>query len=100
MIFWENGKNSTTDSESSNSTAILHPESNYDLGIPVNDRSEGDIVVVNNRNYIIHKSAKDETVFTIATKYHVTINDLYKANKDVLNNLKENTVLLIPVFTR
>ena len=51
-------------------------------------RNEGDTVVVNKKIYTIHKCLKDETVFTIAAKYHVSVNELDNANKDVINNLK------------
>ncbi len=63
----------------------------------LNDRNEGDTVVINKKSYIIHKCQKGETVFSIAAKYHVSVNDLDNANKDIINNLKKNTVLLIPV---
>src|SRR3954471_12380208 len=61
------------------------------------DRNEGDTVVIKKSTYIIHKTKKGETLFTIAAHYHVSVNDMEKANKEVSGDIKKNTVILVPV---
>lgn len=47
-------------------------------------------------NAVKHTVKKDETVISIAQKYKVTPNDLYKNNPDLVNGIVENSVLIIP----
>lgn len=47
-------------------------------------------------NAVKHTVKKDETVISIAQKYKVTPNDLYKNNPDLVNGIEENSVLIIP----
>jgi LysM repeat protein len=44
-----------------------------------------------------HTVLKGETVISIAQKYKVTPNDLYKLNQELANGIKENEVINIPV---
>jgi len=44
-----------------------------------------------------HTVLKGETVISIAQKYKVTPNDLYKLNPELANGIKENEVINIPV---
>ena len=44
-----------------------------------------------------HAVLKGETVISIAQKYKVTPNDLYKLNPELANRIKENEVINIPV---
>ena len=44
-----------------------------------------------------HTVLKGETVIIIAQKYKVTPNDLYKLNPDLVNGIKENEVIDIPI---
>lgn len=46
---------------------------------------------------IKHTVLKGETVISIAQKYKVTPNDLYKHNPELANGIKENEVINIPV---
>src|SRR4051812_14133628 len=55
------------------------------------DRNTGDTVVINKSTYIIHKARKGENLFTIAAHYHVSVNDMEKANKEVSGDIKKNT---------
>src|SRR5437868_3877048 len=70
-----------------NSTFLIVFNSSSAQRFDYKDRSEGDTVVVNKKMYIIHKTLKDETIFTIASRYHISVNDLDNANKNVINNL-------------
>lgn len=47
-------------------------------------------------NAVKHIVKKDETVISIAQKYKVTPNDLYKNNPDLVIGIEENSVLIIP----
>lgn len=46
-----------------------------------------------------HKVKKSETLYTLAKKYHVKVDDLKSANNLVSNRLKNGTVLVIPSRT-
>lgn len=46
-----------------------------------------------------HKTKKNETVFSLAKKYHVTVNELKAANNLVRNKIKPGDVLVIPPRT-
>lgn len=52
--------------------------------------------MVAQENAVKHIVKKDETVISIAQKYKVTPNDLYKSNPDLVNGIEENSVLIIP----
>ena len=52
--------------------------------------------IVAQENAVKHIVKKDETVISIAQKYKVTPNDLYKSNPDLVNGIEENSVLIIP----
>lgn len=53
-------------------------------------------VTVFSQETITHQVEKGETISGIARKYKVTPHDIYQLNPDAQNNLKPNTVLLIP----
>ncbi|MCE2744226.1 MAG: LysM peptidoglycan-binding domain-containing protein [Fluviicola sp.] len=44
-----------------------------------------------------HVVVKGETIYAIAKKYQITPDDIIKNNPDVINGIKENQTLLIPV---
>ena len=48
-------------------------------------------------NQVKHTVLKEETVLSIAQKYKVTPNDLYRLNPDLVNGIKESQVIIIPV---
>lgn len=52
--------------------------------------------VLAQKNTVKHIVKKDETVISIAQKYKVSPNDLYKNNPDLVNGIVENSVLIIP----
>jgi LysM repeat protein len=43
-----------------------------------------------------HKVAKGETTYSIAKKYNVAVEDIYRLNPEAKNGVNENAVLLIP----
>lgn len=48
------------------------------------------------KNHKEHKVAKGETVYSIAKKYSVAPEDIYRLNPDAKNGVNENAVVLIP----
>ncbi len=52
---------------------------------------------VNAQNFSTHQVKKGETIEQIASRYYVTVSDIYALNPDAKEELKPNTVLIIPV---
>ncbi|KGO90661.1 LysM peptidoglycan-binding domain-containing protein [Flavobacterium suncheonense] len=48
------------------------------------------------KNYKEHKVAKGETAYSIAKKYGISPEDIYRLNPEAKNGVNENAVLLIP----
>ncbi|MCG2612512.1 LysM peptidoglycan-binding domain-containing protein [Flavobacterium sp. SM15] len=48
------------------------------------------------KNYKEHKVTKGETVYSIAKKYSVAPEDIYRLNPDAKNGVNENAVVLVP----
>lgn len=49
------------------------------------------------QNFSTHQVKKGETIHGIATRYNVTISDIYALNPDAKKELKANTILIIPI---
>jgi len=52
---------------------------------------------LNAQNFSTHQVKKGETIEDIAKQYYVTPSDIYTLNPDAKNELKPNTVLIIPI---
>ncbi|ULC58562.1 LysM peptidoglycan-binding domain-containing protein [Flaviramulus sp. BrNp1-15] len=52
---------------------------------------------VNAQNFSTHQVKEGETVESIAKRYYVTPSDIYGLNPDAKNELKANTILIIPL---
>ncbi|MBN2638196.1 MAG: LysM peptidoglycan-binding domain-containing protein [Bacteroidales bacterium] len=51
---------------------------------------------VNSNQFIQHTVKKGETLYSISRKYGISLNDLYKENKNLTTNIKVGQVILIP----
>ena len=52
---------------------------------------------VNAQNFSTHQVKEGETIESIAKRYYVTPSDIYSLNPDAKNELKANTILIIPL---
>ncbi len=52
---------------------------------------------VNAQNFSTHQVKKGETIEEIAKRYYISVSDIYALNPDAKEELKPNTVLIIPV---
>ncbi|WP_341215496.1 LysM peptidoglycan-binding domain-containing protein [uncultured Wocania sp.] len=52
---------------------------------------------INAQNFSTHQVKKGETIEAIAKRYFVTPSEIYALNPDAKNELKPNTVLIIPI---
>ena len=49
------------------------------------------------QNFSTHQVKKGETIEEISKRYYVTLADIYSLNPDAKNELKPNTILIIPI---
>jgi LysM repeat protein len=79
-----------------NPEAIDGIKSGQELIIPAGKSKEQNQPTLKDyENYLTHKVAKGETVYSICTKYKITEQQLSQLNPDVKNGFKENSILKI-----
>jgi LysM repeat protein/ABC-type branched-subunit amino acid transport system substrate-binding protein len=57
-----------------------------------------DKVIVNGEEYLTHKVKRKETLYGISKQYNVTVDDINKANPEIINGLKKGQVIKVPVI--
>ena len=63
----------------------------------VSELSAQEIVVIGGAKYAIHDVVKGETLYSLARRYGVTVDDIKGANKTLADGLKAGTRIKIPV---
>ncbi len=58
-----------------------------------------DVVVIDGAKYAVHDVVKGETLYSLARRYGVTIDDIVAANKTLTDGLKAGTRIKIPLAT-
>ena len=59
-----------------------------------------DKVIVNGEEYFTHKVKRKETLYGISKQYNVTVEDINKANPEIINGLKKGQIIKVPVVKK
>jgi ABC-type branched-subunit amino acid transport system substrate-binding protein len=58
----------------------------------------GKVVIIQGKEYYLHKVKKGQTLYSISKTYNVTLDDIYRENKEAEQGLKTGQELKIPVI--